>query len=90
MVMEKFERQFEDLDVQSESMEAAVNGTAILTTPQEEIDLLMQQVADENKIELGMELGAAIPAIPAASEPSKVAMKEPDELQERLAKLRNA
>jgi charged multivesicular body protein 1 len=85
LVMEKFERQFEDLDVQGESMDVAISGTAILNTPQDEVDLLIQQVADEAKLELSHELGAVVPAQGLPSIPTK----EPQELAERLAKLRN-
>lgn len=46
-LMDKFENQFEDLDVQSSVMENAMSQTTTTTVPQNEVDNLMQQVADE-------------------------------------------
>lgn len=45
--MDKFEREFENLDVQSASMENAMSATTTLNAPQSQVDSLMQQVADE-------------------------------------------
>eukprot|EP01086_Lenisia_limosa_P001638 TRINITY_DN1328_c0_g1_i2.p1 TRINITY_DN1328_c0_g1~~TRINITY_DN1328_c0_g1_i2.p1 ORF type:complete len:161 (-),score=48.43 TRINITY_DN1328_c0_g1_i2:108-590(-) len=45
-VMDNFEKQFEDLDVQSEYVESAINQTTATTTPQSEVDSLIQKVAD--------------------------------------------
>lgn len=46
-LMDKFEQQFEDLDVHSNVMENAMSQTTTTTVPQGEVDGLMQQVADE-------------------------------------------
>lgn len=46
-LMDKFEKQFEDLDVQSSYMESAMSNTTTMTTPQSDVDNLMQEVADE-------------------------------------------
>ena len=46
-LMDRFETQFENLDVQSQVMEGAMSGSSTLTTPQGEVDSLMHQVADE-------------------------------------------
>lgn len=46
-VMDNFEKQFEDLDVQSSYMEGAMNSTVTASIPQNDVDGLMQQVADE-------------------------------------------
>lgn len=84
--MDKFEKQFEDLDVQTEYMENAMGQTTALTTPQDQVELLMQQVADENGLEVQMEM-------PGAGSASLVGTatveKQHDDLGERLAKLRN-
>ena len=48
MVMEKFEKQFEDLDVQIETMEGAMQNTTTLTTPQDQVDSLIMQVAEQH------------------------------------------
>ncbi|KAJ1963567.1 Charged multivesicular body protein 1b-2 [Dipsacomyces acuminosporus] len=81
MVMDKFESQFEDLDVQTGYMEGAMGGATTLTTPQDEVDSLMQQVADEAGLELKQELG---------NMEAPQGLPEDSELTERLARLRNA
>lgn len=43
--MDTFEKQFESLDVQSEFVEGAMSNQAVLSTPEEDVSLLMQQVA---------------------------------------------
>jgi len=46
--MDKFEKQFEDLDVQVETMEGSMQNSASLTTPQDQVESLMMEVADEH------------------------------------------
>ena len=46
-LMDKFEKQFEDLDVQSACMDTAMSQTTTTSVPQNDVDFLMQQVADE-------------------------------------------
>ena len=41
--MDQFERQFENLDVQSEFVENAMGNQATLSTPEEDVNLLLQQ-----------------------------------------------
>lgn len=55
-LMDKFEKQFEDLDVQASCMEDTMSSTTTVTAPQHEVEGLMQQVADEAGLELNMEL----------------------------------
>ncbi|KAG1178226.1 hypothetical protein G6F71_001974 [Rhizopus microsporus] len=62
MVMDKFESQFEDLDVQTGYMEGAMAGTTTLNTPQDEVESLMQQVADEHGLELNGTLNELEPS----------------------------
>lgn len=45
--MDRFETQFEHLDVQSQVMENTMMASSTLTTPQGEVDSLMAQAADE-------------------------------------------
>ncbi|KAJ2625329.1 Vacuolar-sorting protein SNF7 [Coemansia sp. RSA 1358] len=80
-VMDKFESQFEDLDVQTEYLEGTIGGATTLSTPQEDVDTLMQQVADEAGLEVNQELGVM-------EAPQELPKEE--ELTERLARLRNA
>lgn len=85
-VMDKFEKQFEDLDVQSSVMEDTMSSTTTLSVPQNDVDHLMKQVAEEAGIELKMEL----PREETASiGDASVASAEQDDLSQRLAKLRN-
>ncbi|XP_072019172.1 charged multivesicular body protein 1b-like [Amphiura filiformis] len=84
-LMDKFERQFEDLDVQSASMDQAMSNTTTLSTPQNDVDGLMHEVADEAGLELNMEL----PQGGTASLGQSTATAEQDELSQRLAKLRS-
>eukprot|EP01111_Echinosteliopsis_oligospora_P004175 TRINITY_DN1663_c0_g1_i1.p1 TRINITY_DN1663_c0_g1~~TRINITY_DN1663_c0_g1_i1.p1 ORF type:complete len:197 (+),score=77.15 TRINITY_DN1663_c0_g1_i1:58-648(+) len=83
-VMDQFEKQFEDLDVQSEYVENAMSQTTTLSTPADQVDLLISQVADEHGLELAGQLGAAVPS----SSTTVSANAEQDELAARLAKLK--
>ena len=80
--MDKFETQFEDLDVQSSYMENAMGTTTATATPQDEVDLLMQKVADE----AGLEMHANLQETPKKIGPTEV---EEDRLGERLRALRS-
>lgn len=46
-LMDKFENQFEDLDVQSQTMESTMSQTVTTSVPQADVDSLLQEVADE-------------------------------------------
>ncbi len=82
--MDQFERQFENLDVQSECVEAAMSASTSLTTPPEQVAALLQQVAEEHNLELSMDLPSAARVAPAA-----VAAAAPaDDLSRRLAELK--
>ena len=48
MVMDKFEQQFEDLDVQAQYMEASMGKTTTLSTPHDQVEQLMMAVAEEH------------------------------------------
>lgn len=87
-LMDKFEQQFEDLDVQSSYMENTMSSTTTTAVPQGDVDSLLQQVADEAGLELNMEL----PSGPQASTigASTQVSQEQDELTQRLARLRQA
>uniref|UniRef100_A0A3B4X9Z7 Uncharacterized protein n=1 Tax=Seriola lalandi dorsalis TaxID=1841481 RepID=A0A3B4X9Z7_SERLL len=47
-VMEDFEQSFEDMDVRSEYVEQTMNSSTAAATPEDEVDSLMNQVADEH------------------------------------------
>ncbi|TRZ05873.1 hypothetical protein HGM15179_021234 [Zosterops borbonicus] len=55
-LMDKFEHQFETLDVQTQQMEDTMSNTTTLTTPQNQVDMLLQEMADEAGLDLNMEL----------------------------------
>merc|ERR1711933_352121 len=52
-LMDKFEQQFEDLDVKTQYMDGVMNSTTATTTPVDQVDNLIKQVADENDLKLG-------------------------------------
>lgn len=87
MVMDKFEEQFEDLDVQTGYMEGAMAGTTTLNTPQNEVDQLMHQVADEHGLELNNTLNELEPG-KELNAPKEKEREEDRLLTERLKALR--
>ena len=56
--MDKFETQFEDLDVATGYYENATSSATAVGTPQDDVDKLMHMVADEAGVELGAEMKA--------------------------------
>lgn len=87
-LMEKFESQFEDLDVQSSVMEGTMSDTVTTSVPQGDVDNLLQQVADEAGLELNMELPSGVQSQSIGA--STAVSQEQDELTQRLARLRQA
>lgn len=47
--MDQFEKQFENLDIQTEFVEGAMNNQATLSTPEEDVNILLQQVCHTPK-----------------------------------------
>lgn len=87
-LMDKFEQQFEDLDVKTQYMEGTMNATTATSTPAEQVDELISQVADANNLELGEAFSEAGPVgkkTPTISKPNA----ETDDLETRLANLRS-
>jgi charged multivesicular body protein 1 len=91
-VMEEFERQFEDLDIQSQFTEQAIAQSSSIATPEDQVKELMQQVADEHQLQLTQDMISAKSAnsIVTVSANSSNNQKNEADLNERLAKLRNA
>ncbi|KAM9846595.1 charged multivesicular body protein 1b [Aulostomus maculatus] len=85
-LMDKFERQFETLDVQTAQMEDTMSSSTTLTTPQNQVDSLMHEMADEAGLDLNMELPQGQMGAVGSS---MAASAEQDELSQRLAKLRD-
>jgi charged multivesicular body protein 1 len=86
--MDKFETQFSDLDVQTSYMEDTMGATTATATPQDEVDQLMRQTAEEANIELQQDL-ASVPA-QKVEVPRETVGEEDDKLAERLRALRPA
>ena len=85
-VMDKFESQFEDLDVHTSVMENAMGTATTTSTPASQVDDLIKQVAEEN----GLEVAAALPATSTGTIGETVAASATtdDPLSRRLAALR--
>jgi len=86
--MDTFEQQFENLDVQSNFVENAMGNTTAMSTPQDEVDALMMQVADEHGLEMSKAMpDAALLPTPQVAAPAQAAAPE-DDLTRRLAELK--
>ena len=89
MVMDKFESQFTDLDVQTSYMEDAMGATTAVSTPQDQIEQLMRQTAEEANIELQHDLAAKdLAEVPDLTVPKEKLKDEDDKLADRLRALR--
>ncbi|EGW32251.1 vacuolar protein sorting protein 46 [Spathaspora passalidarum NRRL Y-27907] len=88
LVMDKFETQFEDLDASTNYYEATTNNVNALTTPQDQVDELLSQVADEAGIEMKQGLNETQVEINAPVA-NTVSEEKEDKLAERLRALRN-
>ncbi|KAL7636713.1 UNVERIFIED_CONTAM: hypothetical protein RMT77_012465 [Armadillidium vulgare] len=88
-VMDKFETQFEDLDVRTSVMEDSMGQATTLSTPKDAVDQLIQEVADEAGLEVMDQLNDA-QSIPSGSiSVGERSQTQDDALTRRLAKLRN-
>merc|ERR1712209_197725 len=85
-LMDNFEKDFEDLDVQTSVMEGAMSQTTATNVPQDAVEQLMKQQADEAGLELNMDLPSAVNNTIGTS--TQAATSEQDELSQRLARLR--
>jgi len=88
--MDKFESQFADLDVQTSYMEDAMGSTTAISTPQDQIDLLLRKTAEEADIELQHDLSAKDINVVADLSPRENIGEEDDKLAQRLRALRPA
>nr|VWO99266.1 JmjC domain-containing protein 5 [Ganoderma boninense] len=88
VVMDKFESQFSDLDVQTSYMEETMSNTTAVSTPQDEVDALLKQTAEEANIELQHDLASR--EAPAIEVPKEKVGEEDDMLAARLRALRPA
>jgi charged multivesicular body protein 1 len=87
IMMNKLERQMEDVDIKTETIEGAIETSTATTTPEDDVRALMQQVADENGLELEEELDAPKKE---TTQTTSQAEEDQDELLVRLNNLRNS
>jgi charged multivesicular body protein 1 len=90
--MDKFESQISDLDVQAVCVEEAMSSTTATSTPQDQVDQLLKQMADEANIELEHDLASKdVQKLPAvAAQERSVVGEEDAQLADRLRALRPA
>ena len=86
--MEKFESVFTDLDTHTEVMENTMSSATTLSTPENQVEGLMQQVAEENGLDIVNKLeenpiSSKIPTVDTLTH------EQEDKLSRRLAQLRD-
>lgn len=87
--MDGFEKSFEDVDVRSEYIEQAINSSTSAAMPEEDVENLLQQVADEHGLEFRSKMNQATPSSePVVQQGASLPEAEEDKLAERLRRLR--
>ncbi|KAJ1445000.1 Snf7 family [Pelagophyceae sp. CCMP2097] len=80
-VMDSFEQQFESMDVRAGYMESSMNSTTASATPEDQVDGLISQIADEHQLDVSFALddagtmGTKVPAQPAKKEDADLASR---------------
>lgn len=90
--MQEFEKSFEDMDVRSGYMENTMETTTSQSTPPEQVDSLIQMVADEAGLNLASQMGTAASHEIQTATPNTAEANTADpsnDLEARLAALRN-
>ena len=85
-LMDKFEKQFVDLDVKTGVMDDAMGATMAASVPDGEVESLMSAVKDEHAIEVDLDFGVKAPT----ATPAGASQEVEADLTNRLAALRNA
>lgn len=85
--MDKFENQFVNMEVQSQFMETSMAGTTSLSTPESDVNSLMQQVADDYGLQVSVGLPQA--AGHSISVPKEGEQVDEDDLARRLEELKS-
>lgn len=89
-VMDKFEGQFEDLDVHASVMENSMGSATASTAPTDQVEALIKQVADENGLEVQAQLEAArVGSTQLPNESEATSSTREDDLEKRLRAIRN-
>ncbi|XP_045193285.2 charged multivesicular body protein 1a-like [Mercenaria mercenaria] len=86
-IMEKFEKQFEDIDVRTSTLESAMGTATTLSTPQDQVEALIVEVAEESGLEVMDQLKDINPSTASVRESADA--KREDDLSRRLQALRN-
>ncbi|XP_002735402.1 charged multivesicular body protein 1a-like [Saccoglossus kowalevskii] len=87
--MEKFEKQFEDLDVHTSVLEDSMSTATTLSTPTDQVDILIKQVAEENGLEVMTQLNDVQVPSGGLSASTNRSLNEEETLSRRLQALRN-
>lgn len=91
LMMDQFERQCGTLNTQTAYMDSAMSASGQLTTPVDQVDELIQQVADAHGLDVKMALrGTEAPTGPIAAPSNASAVDQNDELTQRLNALRGS
>ncbi|TRY85810.1 hypothetical protein DNTS_011857 [Danionella cerebrum] len=88
-VMDKFETQVQNLDVHTSVMEDSMSSATTLSTPQQQVDDLVLQIAEENGLEVQNQLDHLPAGATALGESSTLSQEREEQLSRRLAALRN-
>ncbi|KAI4878886.1 hypothetical protein NFI96_015989 [Prochilodus magdalenae] len=88
-VMDKFESQVQNLDVHTSVMEDSMSSATTLTTPQDQVDDLILQIAEESGLEVMDQLSQLPAGAASLGETSARSQEKEDQLSRRLAALRN-
>lgn len=87
-IMDKFDQVSESLDVGVATMEQGMSSATSSTTPIDEVDALISQVAEENELEISEQLDGGLKVTKKQPAEQK-SDKEADELLGRLEKLKH-
>uniref|UniRef100_A0AAZ3SMP0 Chromatin-modifying protein 1a n=1 Tax=Oncorhynchus tshawytscha TaxID=74940 RepID=A0AAZ3SMP0_ONCTS len=88
--LDKFETQVQNLDVHTSVMEDSMSSATTLTTPQDQVDDLILQIAEEGGLEVMDQLSQVPAGATSLGESSSRSQHEKeDQLSRRLAALRN-
>ena len=88
-IMDKFESQFETMDVQTGVMDQAMENSMATSTPPDQVDDLVSQVASEHNLDLNEKFGEMMTENPQGQQKQ---VQDPDNMQsleQRLADLRS-
>ncbi|KAG2470295.1 CHM1A protein, partial [Polypterus senegalus] len=82
-VMDKFENQVQNLDVHTSVMEDSMSSATTLTTPQEQVDSLIMQIAEESGLEVMDQLNQLPAGTTSIGETSTRSQDKEDQLSRR-------